>query len=355
MMKNVSNAGSITSSRIGDVLESFEIKNRKGMRVTILNYGATIANIEVPDREGKMADVLLGHDDLTKYIGGRFYFGATIGRVANRIAGGRFCLDGKEYHVTVNNNGNMLHGGSSGFDKKIWTSRIIHDAVNPSVEMSLISPDGDEGFPGALQVKVTYVLTDDNDVHVLYNAVTDTPTVINLTNHAYFNLTGSSASTISDHVLTINASQFIPIDSRSIPLGTMATVENTPMDFRTPSVIGTHMNKRDGQLEFARGFDHTWVIRNYSGVAREAATLFDPVSGRVMEVWTDQPGLQFYSGNYLDGTLRGKKGACYIARSGLCLECQHYPNSPNVETFPSVVLRPGEEYRQNTTYKFSVN
>ncbi|MHB8336262.1 MAG: aldose epimerase family protein [Ignavibacteriaceae bacterium] len=334
-------------------LDSFDLKNQNGMSVTILNYGATIAKIEVPDRNGEIGDVILGHDNLLNFINGRYYLGATVGRYANRIKGGHFTIDEEKFQVSVNKSGNLLHGGFEGFDKKFWLYRIIQSSTGAALELSHISPDGDEGFPGTMAVKVIYSLTDKNELKMNYFATTDKPTVVNLTNHSYFNLTGSASNTILDHVLKINANEFTPTDSFSIPTGDIKNVAETPLDFRTPSVVGKYINDDYEQLEIAKGYDQNFVLNNFNGEVKEAANLYDPLSGRFVEVLTDQPGIQFYSGNYLDGTLTGKGGIKYKKRSALCLECQHFPNSPNENNFPPVILRPGELYKQTTIYKFS--
>lgn len=336
-------------------LYSFELKNSKGMSVTILNYGATIAKIEVPDRNGIIADVTLGHDNFSNYIGGRYYFGATIGRFANRIFKGRFCLDGKEYQVAVNKAGNLLHGGFEGFDKKFWNSRFIEYKEGSALELTLISPDGEEGFPGTMEIKVIYSVSDNNELKIKYMAASDKATVINLTNHAYFNLTGFATTSILGHILKINADNFTPINDISIPTGKIENVASTPLDFRSLYKIGERIENNFDQLKFANGYDHNWVLNNFNGDVREAATLYEPISGRVMEVLTDQPGIQFYSGNFLDATFEGKNEVKYQQRAGLCLECQHFPNSPNEKNFPPVILRPGQVYKQTTIYKFSVN
>ncbi|MDE3058850.1 MAG: galactose mutarotase [Bacteroidota bacterium] len=331
---------------------SYVLSNNRGMSITVLNYGATLARIEVPDRQGNAADVLLGHEKLKNFIGGRFYLGGTIGRYANRIKAGRFKLDGKEYQVTVNSKGNMLHGGTVGFDKKFWEASI--DEAKNAVEFSLISPDGEEGFPGTMEIKAAYELSDDNEVRIRYRATTDKTTVVNLTNHAYFNLTGNPAGSILDHILMINAEKFTPTDGASIPTGEIENVAGTPMDFTTPAKIGARIDDDDIQLRQSKGYDHNYVLNDFNGSVRTAATVYDPSCGRLMEVLTDQPGVQFYSGNNLDGAMQGKKGIYYQPRAGLCLECQHFPNSPNEKKFPSAVLEPASVYTQNTVYKFSV-
>jgi len=342
----------IIRKKIDRELESFVLTNRTDVRVTILNYGATIASIEVPDSKGQIADVVLGHCDLKNYVGGRFYFGGTIGRYANRIARGRFVIDGKEYQVTANRNGDHLHGGAVGFDKKFWQASVDEGQQCPSLEFRLVSPDGEEGFPGTMDVKVIYSLTEDNELQIQYMAISDRPTVINLTNHSYFNLTGSAANSILDHVLMIDADEFTPINSLSFPTGEMVKVDGTPMDFRKPTRIGERIDSDYDQLKFAGGYDHNWVLNDFNGFVRKVATLYEPNSGRLMEVLTDQPGFQFYSGNYLDGSVKGKGNILISKRSGVCLECQHYPDSPNHTEFPSVVLKPGETYKQTTIYKF---
>lgn len=345
----------ITSEYRDHNLYSYDLKNSNGMSVSILNYGATIARMEVPDRNGVIADVLLGHDNFSNYIGGRFYLGATIGRYANRIANGCFNLDGKECQVSVNRAGNLLHGGFEGFDKKFWDARIIECKENSALELTLISHDGEEGFPGTMEAKVIYSVTESNELKIKYMATSNKTTVINLTNHAYFNLTGTADNSILDHILKINADNFTPINERSLPTGLIENVGGTPLDFRSPHKIGERIDNKFGQLKLANGYDHNFVINNFNGDVREAATLYEPISGRFMEVYTNQPGIQFYSGNYLDGTYEGKNGIKFLQRSGLCLECQHFPNSPNEKDFPSVILKPGQVYRQTTIYKFSIN
>lgn len=336
-------------------LESYTLANGKGMSVTIINYGAAIAKIVVPDRDGNFADVVLGHDDPKGYIGGRFYLGATVGRFANRIAAGHFMLRGKEYQVTKNRNGNLLHGGNSGFDKKFWKTKIVRAGENPAIELKLLSPDGDEGFPGNLEVRILYTVTPDNELRIEYTAETDNTTVINLTNHGYFNLTGSAENTILDHVLSINAGAFTPTDDGGLPTGEIRDVSGTPMDFRKLTVVGERIGDGYDQMKNSKGYDKNFVLNGYDGEIHKAAVLYEPVSGRVMEVLTDQPGLQFYTGNYLDGMMEGKNGVYYKERTGLCLECQHFPDSPNRQNFPSTALEPGDVYRQTTIYKFSVD
>ncbi len=336
-------------------LDSFILKNQNGMSVTILNYGAAIARIEVPDRNGKIENVTLGHEDLRDFVGGPYYLGATVGRYANRIAGGQFKIDGREYKVSLNKPGFMLHGGFVGFDKKFWQSKITDRTDGKVLEFSLTSPDGEEGFPGTMEIKVIYSLTEKNELVVKYLATSDKATVLNLTNHSYFNLTGNTDNSILDHQVKINADNFTPTDSSSIPTGEIASVENTPLDFRKPRRVGERIENNFEQLKFAKGYDQNFVINNFNGEAREAASVYEPISGRVMEVLTNQPGMQFYTGNYLSGIPQGTEGVYPKRRTGLCFECQHFPNSPNEKNFPSVILKPGEIYKQTTIYRFSTN
>lgn len=337
-------------------LDSYKLTNNNGMSATLINYGAAIAKIEVPDRNGNIADVVLGHDNLLNYVGGRFYLGATVGRSANRIKDARFFLDAKEYNLTQNKAPNMLHGGLSGFDKKFWSSRTLENSDEPKVEFTLQSPDGDEGFPGTLDVKIVYTLSDENELRIEYTAHTDKPTIVNLTNHSYFNLTGSTANTILDHILTIDADSFTPSDQGSIPTGEILSVEDTPLDFRKARRIGDRIDDAFQQLINGKGYDHNWVLnkKDTGDMEVKAASVYDPFSGRTMEVFTNQPGIQFYSGNYLDGSVTGKAGQRLQYRSGLCLECQGFPNAMNQKNFPTVTLRPEENYKQTTVYKFSV-
>ena len=351
----------IRTIQLGAGLESFVMANNNGMRITIINYGATIASIEVPDRFGKSADVVLGYPELKNYIGGRFYLGATIGRYANRIERGRFTLDGKAYQLSVNSKGNHLHGGTNGFDKKFWNGRVVECATGPVVELSLRSCDGEEGFPGTMDVRAKYELTSENELTIEYYATTDKLTIINMTNHVYFNLAGPPATSILDHVLTIHADAFTATDNYSLPTGEIRNVENTPLDFRKPIRIGDRIDSNYDQLKFAGGYDQNFIlagvpkgIESENNAVRNVASVYDPSTGRVMEVSTDQPGMQFYSGNNLDGTVVGKGNAPLSRRSGFCLECQHYPDAPNHPGFPSVVLAPGETYRQRTSYKFLI-
>jgi aldose 1-epimerase len=332
----------------GEEVRIFSITNDRGMEVRAINYGGIIASIKVPDRNGYLDDVVLGHDSLEGYLHRTRYFGVLIGRFANRIACGRFTLNGVAYQLAVNNGQNHLHGGVRGFDKVVWAAQEIDDGV----ELNYVSKDGEENYPGNLSATVTYRLNDANELRLDYYASTDRDTIINLTNHSYFNLAGSG--TILNHELQIQADAFTPIDETLIPTGEIRDVAGTAMDFRSSTSIGALMDKDDDQLRFARGYDHNFVLRGEPGTLRTIAKLYEPQSGRTMEVITTQPGLQFYSGNYLDGTLVGRSGRAYLRNSGCCLEAQHFPDSPNQPTFPSTVLRPGEKYHHTTIYRFTV-
>ena len=328
----------------------YTLKNKNGMSAEITNFGATVVKLFAPDKNGKMADVILGYDSLKSYERGGAYFGAIVGRYGNRIGKGRFTLEGKEYQLIINDGENHLHGGKIGFSKKLWTTDSFD---GHSLKMTLNSPDGDQGYPGDLKLTVTYTLNDSNELEIHYTATTDKPTILNPTNHCYFNLTGNPENTILNHELMINADKYTPIDNEFITTGEIADVAGTPMDFRTPTPIGKRINDDFTQLKNGKGYDHNWVLRDYNGKVREAATLYDPSSGRELEVLTDQPGIQFYSGNFLNGMDVGKGGIHYKHRTGCCLETQHFPDSPNKKNFPSVELKPGETFNSTTIYKFT--
>ncbi len=334
----------------GEKVSLFTLVNKNGMKVTLSNYGATVIDLLVPDRDGKLADVSLGFDTIRPYQTQSPYFGSIVGRYGNRIARGRFTLDGVTYELATNNEPNHLHGGVKGFDKRIWKGEIL-DTPEPSVRFTLRSNDGEEGYPGNLDVAVTYTLTNKNDLRISYKATTDKPTVINLTNHTYFNLAGAGNGNILGHLLKLNASRFTPVDATLIPTGELKKVEGTVMDFRKPTAIGARIKEVGGKPV---GYDHNYVLDRapHFGLAF-AAEVTEPVSGRVMKVYTDQPGIQFYSGNFLDGTITGKGGKVYDQYTGFCLETQHFPDSPNKPNFPSVVLRPGKTYQTTTVYAFS--
>jgi len=332
----------------------YTLTNNSGAQVQIINYGARVVSLYLPDRDGNLADIVTGFDSLKNYVDDNSYFGAIVGRYGNRINEGKFELDGKEYQLTINDGRNSLHGGNTGFFKAYWNPEPIeNDSTGPSLKLSLENPDGDEGYPGTVKVTVTYTLTNNNELKIDYTGTTDKPTIFNPTHHSYFNLSGNFNNTILDEELSIDADSTTPVNNQLIPTGEITTVENTPMDFRKPTAIGLRINDDNEQIKFGRGYDHNWVLNNYKkGVVRKIGSLYDPVSGRFMEVLSDQPGLQFYSGNFLNG-VKGKGGVAYKYRTSLCLEAQHYPDSPNEPNFPSTTLNPGEVYNQTTIYKFS--
>jgi aldose 1-epimerase len=335
----------------GTEVQLYTLTNANGMVVKITNYGGIVTEIHVPDREGKMADVALGYGGLEDYLAGSPYFGCITGRYANRIAKGMFRIEGKEYSLAKNNGDNHLHGGEVGFDKRVWEAERIEEGGKVGIKLTYSSPDGEEGYPGTLDTTVTYLLTDDNELDIRYAATTDRATVVNLTHHSYFNLAGEgSGETILDHELTLNADRFVATDDAGIPLGGSWEVKGTVFDFREPRPIGEGIEADDIQIRNGKGYDHHWVV-NDEGY-RLAARLHEPRSGRTMEVYTDQPGIQFYAGNYLDGTLIGKSGEPYEHRAGLCLETQIHPDSPNQEGFPNAILEPGGVYTHRCTYKF---
>lgn len=332
----------------------YTLRNSSGMMVKITDYGATVVSIYVPDQLGKFSDVALGYDNLKGYIHGKAYFGATIGRYANRIAKGEFTLAGKAFQLPINNGENTLHGGTTGFSMLPWSARQSMTSNGPALRLSLVNKDMDQGFPGTVTVSVTYTLTEDNELRIEYAGTTDKQTVINLTNHTYFNLSGDPTKTIVEEGLMINSSKYTPVNDNQIPTGELANVVNTPFDFQKPTVIGSRINEDKQQLKIGRGYDLNWVLNDYDKKVRKAAELYDPSSGRLLTVLTDQPGLQFYSGNSLNGTEVGKKGVHYEFRTGLALETEFFPDSPNEPSFPSTTLNPGQTYHQTTIYKFSI-
>lgn len=336
----------------------YTITNANGMKMTVTDYGAIVVSLETPDRDGKMADITLGFDNLSDYVEKNPYFGCVAGRYANRIANGKFKLDGKEYTLATNNKPAgipcHLHGGLKGFDKVLWDAGLLARPDGSfGVMFHYLSKDGEEGFPGNLDMTMTYWLTNDNEFRIEYLGTTDKPTVVNLTHHTYFCLAGQGERDILDHELMINADRYTPINAGLIPTGKLAPVEDTPLDFRKPTRIGARINDDHEQLKFAKGYDHCWALNSQDGSLALAATVHDPDTGRFLEVYTTEPGIQCYCGNFLDGSLTGKGGKVYKHRYAFCLETQHYPDSPNQPDFPSVVLRPGEEYRSITIYKFS--
>ncbi|GAA4300411.1 aldose epimerase family protein [Compostibacter hankyongensis] len=342
----------------GAPVTRYTLENKNGMKAGILDYGGIVQSLTAPDRSGGWADVVLGFPELDgylteAYLEGGPYFGAIVGRFANRIAGGQFSLDGKVYPLYINNGGNALHGGKVGFDKKIWKAVTRESDREAVLELSYLSPDGEEGYPGNLEVTVTYTLNNENALRIDYRAVTDQKTVINLTNHAYFNLSGGE-DTVLHEMLTVDADRFLPIRPDQIPTGEIRSVAGTPMDLRQPAMLGAQMLEPDEQLGLGHGYDHCWALNVPGDLSRLAAAVYDPHSGRQLEVFTTEPGIQLYAGNFLDGSLRGKRGESYGPHAGLALETQHFPDSPNRPEFPSTVLAPGREWRSTTVYRFSV-
>ena len=331
----------------GTAVEIYTLKSGT-LEARIMTYGGIVTELKVPDKNGKSADVVLGHDSLNGYLPNPPFFGALIGRYGNRIAGGKFTLDGKAYQIPQNDGTNALHGGPKGFDKAVWKAKEIPHGV----ELTHVSSDGDQGFPGTFTAVVRYTLSG-KDLKIEYSATTDKNTVVNLTNHSYFNLAGQGNGDILQHQVKLNARRYTPVDDVLIPNGELASVEGTPFDFRKPVAIGARINDDNEQLHRGKGYDHNWVLDSGGGKLSEAAEVYEPSSGRVMQVWTDQPGVQFYTGNFLDGTITGKQGKVYQHRSGLCLETQHFPDSPNHPKFPSTELKPGQKYHTVTIYRFS--
>jgi len=353
---------SVTSTHFGAMPDGrevslFSLVNANGVKADITNYGAIIVRLCTPDREGRLDDIVLGYNHLDGYLKGSPYFGAVVGRYGNRIGQGRFTLDGTTYTLAENNTPNgipcHLHGGKIGFDKVLWTPEPHLVNNTPGLTLRYLSKDGEEGYPGNLSVSVTYSLENDNSLKIEYVAATDKATPINLTQHSYFNLRGEGCGDILDHVLTIHGSRTTPVDAGLIPVGTLAPVVGTPFDFLQPHAIGERIGAPDQQLKFAGGYDHNWVLDKPAGELAHAATVRESVNGRGLDVWTDQPGVQFYSGNFLDGSNVGKSDRKYEFRNALCLETQHFPDSPNQPSFPNTILRPRETYRTTTIYKFS--
>ena len=335
----------------GTPVSLYTMTNSKGTVMKVMNYGGIIVSLEVAAKDGDPVDVVLGFDSLAAYERRNPFFGALVGRYGNRIAGGKFTLDGKEYDLVKNNNGNHLHGGTKGFDKVVWAIEESPSDEGVALKLSYLSKDMEEGYPGNLDVQVLYTLTDDNTVRFDYKATTDKKTIVNLTQHSYFNLNGGKTDILS-HELMLNADYFLPVDAGLIPTGELQPVANTPFDFRTPVRIGERINADHPQIKYGRGYDHTWVI-NGEGF-KPTAVVYDSISGLEMTVHTTEPGVQFYTGNFLDGSLTGKNNVVYKMRSGFCLETQHFPDSPNKRKFPSVVLNPGDTYNSRTSYRFTV-
>ncbi|SFD30118.1 aldose 1-epimerase [Chitinophaga sp. CF118] len=336
----------------GKPVKLYYLKSKGGVQAAITNYGAKIVGLLAPDKQGQLADVELGYDNIAKYVTTKDrYYGGIVGRYGNRIAKGKFKLDGKEYSLAVNNGVNHLHGGKKGFNDVVWDAEQPNDHT---LKLHYLSVDGEEGYPGNLHVTLTYELTDSNELKINYEATTDKATIVNLTNHSFFNLHGAGNGDINDHILTLNADRFTPVDSTLIPTGKLEAVKGTPMDFTTPTVIGERVNAEFQQLQFGHGYDHNYVLNKKGNELSLAATVLEPVSGRYLEVWTTEPGVQFYGGNFLNGTDTGKGGKTYVHRGALCLETQHFPNSPNEASFPTVVVKPGETYKHTCVYKFGV-
>jgi len=340
----------------GERVHAFTMRNARGIEMRVIDYGGIIVSLRTPDRTGNLADIVLGFDDLEGYVKSSPYFGAIAGRYANRIAKGQFTLDGTTYKLAVNNGPNALHGGLKGFDKVVWQAEPGADSNGVHLVLRYTSADGEEGYPGTLHATVTYTLTDRNELAIEYQATTDKPTPINLTNHSYFNLAGEGSGTVLGQVVTIDADRYVPVDSTFIPTGDLASVNGTPFDFRKPTAIGARIDQPDPQLKNGHGYDHTFVLNHPQGGAAlvHAAHVVDPTSGRTLDVATTEPGVQFYTGNFLDGKVVGKNGHAYPWRGGFCLETHHFPDSPNKPQFPSAILRPGETFHSRTVFTFGV-
>jgi aldose 1-epimerase len=339
-------------TRDGQPVDIYTLRNNCGIEARIVNYGGIVLSLKVPDRNGQMGDVVLGYDTLAEYEKASPFFGCLVGRYGNRIAKGRFTLNGQTYTLAVNNGPNALHGGIKGFDKVVWAARATVSTLGPTLELTYTSKDGEEGYPGNLKVTAVYTLTTDNALRLDYTATTDRATVVNLTQHSYFNLAGQGD--ILGHVVYLDADKFTPVDSTLIPTGELRPVEGTPFDFRIPTAIGARINADDEQLKFGGGYDHNWVINKPSGQLGLQARVTEPMTGRVLEVLSTEPGLQFYCGNFLDGSIKGKAGWVYQRRNAFCMEPQHYPDSPNHLEFPTVVLKPGQVYQNTIIYRFAV-
>ena len=357
--KKADNISRITQDEFGTLadgrkVQRFTLSNASGASIAVLDLGAIIQSLKLPDRNGELGDITLGFDNPQQYLTDSPYFGAIVGRYANRIKEGKFSLDGQPYTLAINNGPNALHGGLVGFDKKLWAVEPFEGESHAGLKLSLTSPDGEEGYPGTLQVRVTYTFDDANKLTVDYLATTDKATVVNLSQHAYFNLNGHASGTILDHELMLNARHFTPVDATLIPTGEIAPVAGTPMDFTRPKKIGLQIDNDTEQLTFGLGYDHNWILapEGPSEQLELAASVYAADSGRTMSIYTDQPGIQFYAGNFLDGSFAGKEGRVYQHRNGFCLETQHFPDSPNQPHFPSTVLKPGESYRTSTVFEF---
>ncbi len=350
---------SVTKSEFGKmpdstIVEKYTLKNSNGMTMDVITYGGIITSWTAPNKEGVYEDIVLGYNNLDQYLKSTPYFGAIIGRYGNRIAKGKFSLDGNEYTLATNDGPNHLHGGIFGFDKVVWKVSESKTDSTASLTLTYLSKDMEEGYPGNLETTVIYTLNNHNELEVDYQATTDKKTIVNLTQHSYFNLSGDFSKPILDHEIMIDADKFVPVDQTLIPTGELADVANTPFDFRVAKTIGKEIGAEDDQLKKGLGYDHCWVLNHQNEGMRFAASAYDRQSGRLLDIYTDEPGIQLYTGNFLDGTLPSKQGGTYAYRTGFCLETEHYPDSPNQKDFPSVVLSPGEVYKTKTTFKFSV-
>lgn len=335
-------------------VDQYTLSNKKGMKISILSYGGIITSWTATDKNGDYKDIVLGYNTLAEYEAEKAYFGALIGRYSNRIAGGKFKLNDKEYKLAVNNGINHLHGGLKGFDKVVWDAKTIVNDSAVALELSYLSKDMEEGYPGNLATKVTYNLNNEDELIIRYEATTDKPTIVNLTQHSYFNLTGDFTKDVLNHELLINSDSFLPVDNTLIPTGKIRHVNKTPFDFRKPKAIGKNINDENKQIKLGMGYDHCWVLNDQNKGLRFVASAYEPVSGRLLRVYSDKPGIQFYSGNFLGGTITNKSNGINQHRTGFCLETQYYPDSPNQENFPSVKLNPGDKYESKTVFSFSV-
>jgi len=339
----------------GTAVDGYAIRNGRGTSMHVITYGGIITSLKTADRAGHFADIVLGYDNLEGYLKATPYFGAIVGRYANRIARGRFTLDGRTYQLPINNPPNSLHGGTRGLDKVVWSATPFESNTSGGVVLTYTSPDGDQGYPGKLDVRVTYTLDDHDKLTVEYVATTDKATPVNLAQHSYFNLAGDVDKDILGHVLQLDASRYTPVDSTLIPTGELAPVAGTPFDFRKPTAIGARIAQKHEQLRFGGGYDHNYVLDKSDSALRHAGRVVEPSSGRTLDILTDQPGIQFYSGNFLDGSITGKKGRVYKHRYGFCLETQHFPDSPNHPAFPSTILKPGERFQSRTVFVFGTD
>ncbi len=337
----------------GKPVDIYTLRNANGVEARIMNYGGIVVSLKCPDRNGHIGDVVLGYDTLDQYLTNSPYFGAMIGRYGNRIARGHFWLDDKKYTLVTNNGVNALHGGTKGFDKQVWNAQVVQSKDGPSLELTYVSKDGEEGYPGTLNVKAVYTVTGDNGLRLEYTATTDKDTVLNLTQHSYFNLAGKG--NVLGHKVFIDADKFTPVDETLIPTGEIESVQGTPFDFRKPTAIGARIGEKDTQLKYGNGYDHNYVLKHPMGRLDVIARVTEPTTGRVLELLSTEPGLQFYSGNFLDGSNVGKGCQVYNFRNAFCMEPQHYPNSPNRPDFPPVLLRPGQVYHNTIVFRFAVD